>query len=111
MQEKRHGTARFVLNKEGQLEHLIQTGGYTLHVIVQQQLSFEQLDYVVRQYIAYKHHGKIPLAPDGRECTPSCTGCTISKERRRTNDTAPPAHAGRPTVFFPPPAGKAPALR
>jgi len=58
MQEKRHGTARFVLNKEGQLEHLIQIGGYTLHVIVQQQLSFEQLDYVVRQY---KHHGKIPL--------------------------------------------------
>ena len=42
MQEKRHGTARFVLNKEGQL-------------------PFEQLDYVVRQYIAYKHHGKIPL--------------------------------------------------
>lgn len=32
-----------------------------MHVIVQQQLSFEQLDYVVRQYIAYKHHGKIPL--------------------------------------------------
>lgn len=60
MQEKRHGTARFVLNKEGQLEHLIQIGGYTLHVIVQQ-LSFERLDYVVRQYIAYKHHGKIPL--------------------------------------------------
>ena len=29
MQEKRHGTARFVLNKEGQLEHLIQIGGYT----------------------------------------------------------------------------------
>lgn len=57
MQEKRHGTAGFVLNKEGQLEHLIQIGGYTLHVIVQQQLSFEQLDYVVRQYIA----GKIPL--------------------------------------------------
>ena len=61
MQEKRHGTARFVLNKEGQLEHLIHIGGYTLHVIVQQQLSFELLDYVVRQYIAYKHHGKIPL--------------------------------------------------
>ena len=61
MQEKRHGTARFVLNKAGQLEHLIQIRGYTLHVIVQQQLSFEQLDYVVRQYIAYKHHGKIPL--------------------------------------------------
>ena len=61
MQEKRRGTARFVLNKEGQLEHLIRMGGYTLHVIVQHQLSFEQLDYVVRQYIAYKHHGKIPL--------------------------------------------------
>lgn len=43
MQEKRHGTARFVLNKEGQLEHLIQIGGYTLHVIVQHQLSNDRM--------------------------------------------------------------------
>lgn len=34
MQEKRHGTARFVLNKEGQLEHLIQIGGYTRSSLV-----------------------------------------------------------------------------
>lgn len=61
MQKKRHGSARFILNKDGQLEHLIQIGDYTLHVIVQRQLSFEQLDCVVRQYLAHEHHGRIPL--------------------------------------------------
>lgn len=52
---------RFGRNENGQLEHRINIGDYTLHVIVYKQLTMEQLDYVLRQYLTHKHRGRIPL--------------------------------------------------
>lgn len=55
------GKVNFFRNKNGQLEHQISVGNYTLHIIVYKQLSTEQLDYIFRQYLDKRHRGRVPL--------------------------------------------------
>ena len=55
------GKVKFFRNKNGQLEHQISIGNYTLHVIVYRQLPIELLDSIFRQYLDQSHRGRVPL--------------------------------------------------